>query len=298
MLPALRDGLGHVRGLMNTSKTITDRYVFDAYGNDVAPNLHNTTEGNALRFRWNGSYGYRTLYLLTGQQTTNTATIMYVGARHYSPSLRRWLQRDPIDLLGANPNLYAYAQGDPVNSADPSGLQSYQPRSAEQLLADLEKQTKLLAEHLEVYNPCDDPGQHHKEIRGIIEGLADDINTVKHRKLTTDPRFAKVLARGEELIQSGWAKLEARAARKATEKVALRKLEKLLIKAGIKYTLHCVPIVNAACLVWDVYDIAMLIVPLLDSAPCPRPFPSVEPGGMAPPGGGSFYRPGSGWIQQ
>ncbi|MEP0767446.1 MAG: RHS repeat protein, partial [Fimbriimonadia bacterium] len=34
---ALRDGLGHVRGLMNTSKSITDRYVFDAYGNDVAP---------------------------------------------------------------------------------------------------------------------------------------------------------------------------------------------------------------------------------------------------------------------
>ncbi len=72
--------------------------------------------------RWNGSYGYRTLYLLTGQQTTNTATVTHVGARHYSPSLRRWLQRDPIDLLGANPNLYAYCLNSPTRFVDPHGL--------------------------------------------------------------------------------------------------------------------------------------------------------------------------------
>jgi len=119
---ALRDGLGHVRGLMNTSKSITDRYVFDAYGNDMAPNLHNTTEGNALRFRWNGSYGYRTLYLLSGQQSTNTATVMHVGARHYAPCLRRWLQRDRASFLGGDPNCYKYCSNDPVSSADPSGL--------------------------------------------------------------------------------------------------------------------------------------------------------------------------------
>jgi len=136
----VRDRLGHVRGLMNTSKTITDRYVYDAYGNDMVPNLHNTTEGNALRFRWNGSYGYRTLYLLSGQQTTNTAALagqqstntatvpdllgtgMHVGARHYSPSLRRWLQRDPAGLGGGSPNLYQYCGCNPVGAADPSGL--------------------------------------------------------------------------------------------------------------------------------------------------------------------------------
>ncbi|MEP0765453.1 MAG: hypothetical protein HRF45_02775 [Fimbriimonadia bacterium] len=123
MMPVMRADLGHVRGLMNTSKSITDRYVFDAYGNDVAPGLHNTAEGNALRFRWNGSYGYRTLYLLTGQQSTNAATIMHVGARHYSPALRRWLQRDPVDLDGGSPNLYTYAYNDPVNIEDRTGLQ-------------------------------------------------------------------------------------------------------------------------------------------------------------------------------
>ena len=118
---ALRDGLGHVRALMTSGRTVTDRYVFDAYGNDVAPGLHNTTEGNALKFRWNGSYGYRTLYLLTGQQSTNTATIMHVGARHYSPSLRRWLQRDPSELDGGDPNLYVYCANNPVSAIDVGG---------------------------------------------------------------------------------------------------------------------------------------------------------------------------------
>jgi len=98
--------------LMNTSKVITDRYVFDAYGNDMAPNLHNTTEGNALRFRWNGSYGYRTL------PGTN---VMHVGARHYSPQLRRWLQRDPSVLDGGDPNLYVYCANNPVSAIDIGG---------------------------------------------------------------------------------------------------------------------------------------------------------------------------------
>ncbi|GMV35928.1 MAG: hypothetical protein AMXMBFR61_04360 [Fimbriimonadales bacterium] len=111
---------------MNRSKVITDRYVFDADGSDMAPGLHNTTEGNSLRLRWNGSYGYRTLYFLTGQQTTNTATLMHVGARHYSPSLRRWLQRDPIDIAAGDPNLYVYCGNCPVGLADPQGLDGFE----------------------------------------------------------------------------------------------------------------------------------------------------------------------------
>jgi RHS repeat-associated protein len=75
----------------------------------------------ALRFRWNGSYGYRTLYLLSGQQTTNTATLMHVGARHYSPSLRRWLQRDPSGLVGGTPNPYVFCVNDPVGLVDVDG---------------------------------------------------------------------------------------------------------------------------------------------------------------------------------
>ena len=99
---------------MNTSKTITDRYVFDAYGNDMAPGLHNTTEGNSLRFRWNGSYGYRTL------PGTN---VIHVGARHYSPEPRRFLQRDPGGLTAGDPNLYQFGGNQPVTRYDIGGYE-------------------------------------------------------------------------------------------------------------------------------------------------------------------------------
>ena len=114
---------------------------------------------------WNASYGCQTLYLLTGeqptntanrwingpsfqlylltgQQTTNTATIMHVGARHYSPSLRRWLQRDPIGLGGGDPNLYRYGWCNPVHAVDPDGTQdSVRPSIAAALATALAKNT-------------------------------------------------------------------------------------------------------------------------------------------------------------
>jgi RHS repeat-associated protein len=47
--------------------------------------------------------------------------LILCGARWYSPTLARWLSRDPSGYDGG-PNLYEYCGEDPVNWADPSGL--------------------------------------------------------------------------------------------------------------------------------------------------------------------------------
>jgi len=103
------DGLGHVRALVNLQGVPTDLYHYDSWGNP----LPTGTETTRQPFRWNGAYGYEYI----------PATGLYhVGTREYDPRTARWLQRDPIDAASGDPNLYRYCLNDPVNLADPSGL--------------------------------------------------------------------------------------------------------------------------------------------------------------------------------
>jgi len=44
------------------------------------------------------------------------------GARDYEPRTGRWTNKDPIRFAGGTTNLYEYCLGDPVNLADPTGL--------------------------------------------------------------------------------------------------------------------------------------------------------------------------------
>ena len=47
------------------------------------------------------------------------------GARDYEPSVGRWVSKDPLRFeTGDAPNLYLYANGDPVNFVDLSGRQT------------------------------------------------------------------------------------------------------------------------------------------------------------------------------
>ena len=45
----------------------------------------------------------------------------YYRARHYDPQTGRFVQQDPIGLMGGDTNLYRYVFNNPVRYADPSG---------------------------------------------------------------------------------------------------------------------------------------------------------------------------------
>ena len=58
---------------------------------------------------------------------TKTASgVLYYGYRYYSPSLGRWLSRDPIGEMGGL-NLYGYVDNDVMNYVDTDGMAKYQP---------------------------------------------------------------------------------------------------------------------------------------------------------------------------
>jgi RHS repeat-associated protein len=47
------------------------------------------------------------------------------GARDYDAATGRWTTKDPVGFAGSETDLYAYAEGDPVNQVDPDGLKVY-----------------------------------------------------------------------------------------------------------------------------------------------------------------------------
>jgi RHS repeat-associated protein len=95
------DERGSIVAVTNSSGTTLNVNGYDEYG---IP-----SSGNVGRFQY------------TGQTWLPELGMYYYKARIYSPTLGRFLQPDPIGY-GDGMNMYAYVGGDPVNAADPSGM--------------------------------------------------------------------------------------------------------------------------------------------------------------------------------
>jgi RHS repeat-associated protein len=95
----LTDGLGSTTGISDGSGSVTGTYEYDAFG--------------AVR----AQSGVTTEWSYTGEQNDPTG-LEYLRARYYDASTGRFLSQDPVPLL----QRYAYANGNPANLVDPSGL--------------------------------------------------------------------------------------------------------------------------------------------------------------------------------
>ncbi|MDP1857257.1 MAG: RHS repeat-associated core domain-containing protein [Gemmatimonadaceae bacterium] len=106
-----RDLQGNVLGLTRPDGTI-DNYTRgpEAWGRQVGGWANGSAIGDTLRLGWKG--------LVYEAYSTK---LYYVRARWYDASTRRFLTQDPIGLEGGM-NPYTFAENDPVNRSDPTGL--------------------------------------------------------------------------------------------------------------------------------------------------------------------------------
>jgi RHS repeat-associated protein len=106
------DGGGNVRQLTNIAGAVTDRYEYDAFGNEFTVSGGSNTP-NEMMYR--------------GEQFDSDLGLYYLRARYYNPATGRFLSFDPNAGKLIDPKTlhkYLYANGDPVNRIDPHGREA------------------------------------------------------------------------------------------------------------------------------------------------------------------------------
>jgi RHS repeat-associated protein len=102
------DGNGNTRFLTDASGTITDTYVYDAFGDLIA------STGTTANF-----------YRYSGEQYDPNLGFVYLRARYLNPNSGRLISRDLLAGSRFDPqslHRYTYVADNPINKTDPSGL--------------------------------------------------------------------------------------------------------------------------------------------------------------------------------
>ena len=99
------DWLGSTFDLTDASGTLSDSYLYDAWGNQLA-----TSGATTSPFGYVGRLGY---------YTEATLGLQYLRARWYQPAAGRFLSTDPVGPASA----YRYVGNWPIGAVDPSGMQ-------------------------------------------------------------------------------------------------------------------------------------------------------------------------------
>jgi RHS repeat-associated protein len=102
----IRDSLGSIRRIADSSGGIVASYEYDSFGNSIIMN-------GAV----DQPYGF------AARERDDVASAYFMRARNYDPRTGRFTTADPIGLRGGA-NLYKYADNDPLRLKDPLGLRT------------------------------------------------------------------------------------------------------------------------------------------------------------------------------
>jgi RHS repeat-associated protein len=94
-----QDGNGNVTYLADQRQRLAARYTYDPYGRILARSGP-VCDGNQMQF--------------SGKECDSASGLSYCGMRFYSPTLQRWLNRDPMKFVDG-PNAFKFVHNRPVD---------------------------------------------------------------------------------------------------------------------------------------------------------------------------------------
>ena len=151
------DGHGSVRALADESGNVTDKYVYDAFGNLIS-SIGSTKND----------------FLFAGEQFDPVTGLYYLRARYMNPSVGTFLSMDSYEGSIDDPvslHKYLYADANPVSNSDPSGYNT---------VAELEVTTGIQSVLNQIAMP--NPKALMDLVGGIIDVGRDVISTIKDGK--------------------------------------------------------------------------------------------------------------------
>lgn len=101
------DGRANTSALTDQSGATVRQYTYDAFGNSISSGIRSAIND----FKLVGKYGV----------LDDGNGLLYMRARYYSTESGRFISKDPIGYAGGI-NLYTYANNNPENEIDPTGL--------------------------------------------------------------------------------------------------------------------------------------------------------------------------------
>ncbi|MGO9020297.1 MAG: RHS repeat domain-containing protein [Syntrophobacteraceae bacterium] len=101
------NGTGSTVAVTDMNQNIVNSYAYDPFGQILGQQ-----ETVPQPFKYVGQYGVM----------AEPNGLYYMRARYYDPNVGRFISEDPLGFGGGDVNLYAYVKNNPVNRADPFGL--------------------------------------------------------------------------------------------------------------------------------------------------------------------------------
>lgn len=114
----LKDALGSVTDITNSSGEIVQRYDYESFGKirSVKDAIGNDIASSPL---------VKTSFTFTGREWDEESGLYYYRARYYDPNIGRFIQRDPHPGVIGQPvthnSKFIYGNNSPTNFVDPSG---------------------------------------------------------------------------------------------------------------------------------------------------------------------------------